>query len=117
MNIVINKLFFIINTIMVLILVASIFLSIYNLNHQFIKWPNNYSDTIGVSSQIITAIIALVVSVLQSVLTLMSAYAFSRLNFAFRKKYMKLILIIGMFPGFLGMIITFYILKYCWNDI
>jgi arabinogalactan oligomer/maltooligosaccharide transport system permease protein len=41
----------------------------------------------------------------------MSAYAFSRLDFGFRKKYMKLILIIGMFPGFLGMIITFYILK------
>lgn len=58
-----------------------------------------------------TVMIALVVSVLQTVLTLMSAYAFSRLNFGFRKKYMKLILIIGMFPGFLGMIITFYILK------
>ena len=58
-----------------------------------------------------TVLIALVVSVLQTVLTLMSSYAFSRLNFGFRKKYMKLILIIGMFPGFLGMIITFYILK------
>ena len=49
--------------------------------------------------------------VLQTVLTLMSAYAFSRLDFAFRKKYMKLILIIGMFPGFLGMIITYFILQ------
>ena len=58
-----------------------------------------------------TVLIALAVSILQTVLTLMSAYAFSRLNFGFRKKYMKLILIIGMFPGFLGMIITFYILK------
>ena len=58
-----------------------------------------------------TVCIALAVSVLQTILTLMSAYAFSRLNFSFRKKYMKLILIIGMFPGFLGMIITFYILK------
>ena len=54
-----------------------------------------------------TVLIALAVSILQTVLTLMSAYAFSRLNFGFRKKYMKLILIIGMFPGFLGMIITF----------
>ena len=58
-----------------------------------------------------TFLIALCVSVLQTVLTLMSAYAFSRLDFAFRKKYMKLILIIGMFPGFLGMIITYFILQ------
>ena len=58
-----------------------------------------------------TTLIALCVSIFQTVLTLMSAYAFSRLNFNFRKKYMKLILVIGMFPGFLGMIITFYILK------
>lgn len=58
-----------------------------------------------------TFLIALCVSIFQTVLTLMSAYAFSRLNFNFRKKYMKLILVIGMFPGFLGMIITFYILK------
>ena len=58
-----------------------------------------------------TFIIALVVSVLNTVLTLISAYAFSRLKFKGRKGYMRLILIIGMFPGFLGMIITYYILK------
>lgn len=58
-----------------------------------------------------TLIIALVVSVLNTVLTLISAYAFSRLQFKTRKGYMKIILIIGMFPGFLGMIITYYILK------
>lgn len=55
--------------------------------------------------------IAIIVSVFQTLLTLMTSYAFSRLNFSFRKKYMKLILIIGMFPSFLGIIITFYILK------
>lgn len=58
-----------------------------------------------------TLIIALVVSVLNTVLTLISAYAFSRLQFKTRKGYMKIILIIGMFPGFLGMIVTYYILK------
>lgn len=55
--------------------------------------------------------IAIIVSIFQTLLTLMTSYAFSRLNFSFRKKYMKLILIIGMFPSFLGIIITFYILK------
>ncbi len=57
-----------------------------------------------------TFLIALAVSVLNTVLTLVSAYAFSRLRFKSRKKYMKLLLIIGMFPGFLGMIINYYIL-------
>ncbi len=58
-----------------------------------------------------TFCIALIVSVLNTVLTLVSAYAFSRLKFKGRKGYMRLILIIGMFPGFLGMIITYYVLK------
>lgn len=47
-----------------LILIVSIVVSVLNSQYQFIKWPVNYSDTIGVSSQIITAIIALVVSVI-----------------------------------------------------
>lgn len=59
-----------------------------------------------------TLVIALITSVLQTVLTLMSAYAFSRLQFKTRKSYMKLILVIGMFPGFLGMIINYWILYY-----
>ena len=58
-----------------------------------------------------TFCIALIVSVLNTVLTLVSAYAFSRLRFKTRKGYMKVILIIGMFPGFLGMIITYYMLS------
>lgn len=58
-----------------------------------------------------TLVIALIVSVLNTVLTLISAYAFSRLRFKIRKGYMKIILIIGMFPGFLGMIVTYYMLQ------
>jgi arabinogalactan oligomer/maltooligosaccharide transport system permease protein len=58
-----------------------------------------------------TLCIALVVSILNTVLTLISAYSFSRLKFKARKGYMRLILIIGMFPGFLGMIINYFILK------
>lgn len=58
-----------------------------------------------------TFLIALAVSVLQTCLSLMTAYSFSRLKFKTRKNYMKLILIIGMFPGFLGMIITYFMLQ------
>lgn len=57
-----------------------------------------------------TLIIAIVCSVLQTVITLMTSYAFSRLRFKARTGYMKLILILGMFPSFLGMVVTYFIL-------
>ena len=57
-----------------------------------------------------TLVIAIAVAILQTIFTLMSSYAFSRLRFPSRQKYMKLILIIGMFPGFLGMIINYFML-------
>lgn len=58
-----------------------------------------------------TFIIALVSSILQTVLVLGTSYAFSRLRFKLRKPLMKLILILGMFPGFLSMVIVYFILR------
>lgn len=58
-----------------------------------------------------TLIIASVSCVFETVLVLGTSYAFSRLRFKLRKPLMKLILIIGMFPGFLGMVIVYSILK------
>ena len=58
-----------------------------------------------------TLMIAISCSILNTILTLMTAYAFSRLQFKTRKAYMKLILVIGMFPGFLGMFISYAMLK------
>ena len=57
-----------------------------------------------------TFIIALATAALQTVLVLMTAYALSRLRFSGRKALMKLILVLGMFPGFLGMLVNYYIL-------
>ncbi len=57
-----------------------------------------------------TLIIAIVSSILQTILTLLTSYTLSRLRFKGRQGIMKLILILGMFPGFLGMIINYYIL-------
>ena len=59
-----------------------------------------------------TLMVAVICSVINTVLTLMSAYAFSRLQFKFRKNYMKLLLVIGMFPGFLGMFISYTMLSW-----
>ncbi|MCQ2815075.1 MAG: ABC transporter permease subunit [Bacilli bacterium] len=58
-----------------------------------------------------TFIIAFFTAALQTVLVLMTAYALSRLRFTGRQALMKLILILGMFPGFLGMLVIYYILK------
>ena len=58
-----------------------------------------------------TLIIAIITAVLQTIITLMTAYAFSRLRFKTRQAYMKLILVIGMFPSFLGMIVTYFLLQ------
>lgn len=58
-----------------------------------------------------TFIIAAVTCVIQTALTLCVSYAFSRLRFNGKKLYMKSILILGMFPGFLGMIASYQILK------
>jgi arabinogalactan oligomer/maltooligosaccharide transport system permease protein len=58
-----------------------------------------------------TLLIAVVVSVIQTIIVLLTAYAFSRMRFAARKPLMNFLLIIGMFPGFLSMVCIFYILK------
>lgn len=58
-----------------------------------------------------TFLIALATAVLQTILVLMTAYSLSRLRFSGRQGLMKLILILGMFPGFLGMLVNYYILQ------
>ena len=55
--------------------------------------------------------IAVLTTIFQTILVLMTAYALSRLRFKGRKGLMKFMLIIGMFPGFLGMICIYKILQ------
>ncbi len=58
-----------------------------------------------------TLIIAAVSCIVETVMVLGTSYAFSRLRFRLRKPLMKLILLLGMFPGFLSMVIIYFILK------
>ncbi len=58
-----------------------------------------------------TLIIALCSAALQTALVLSVAYAFSRLRFRRRRLMMNLSLVLGMFPGFLTMIVLYYLLK------
>ncbi len=58
-----------------------------------------------------TIIIAVFVSILQTVIILCVSYALSRMRFAGRTFLMRFWLILGMFPGFLTMICLYFLLK------
>ncbi len=59
-----DKFFTLYNVIMLVILVGSITFSVIDKCTRIIVWPTNYENFIGVSSQIITAIASLVVSMI-----------------------------------------------------
>ena len=65
----------------------------------FLKWYKN------------TIIIALATCIIQTIIVLCMSYTLSRLRFKSRKGLMNLMLILGMFPGFLTMIVLYYVLK------
>lgn len=58
-----------------------------------------------------TLIVAVASCILTTILVLLTAYAFSRLRFKMRRPMMNLILILGMFPGFMSMTAIYHILK------
>lgn len=58
-----------------------------------------------------TFIIACFVCVISSFFVLAVAYTMSRLRFKLRKTFMSIAMIIGLFPGFMSMVATYYILK------
>ena len=58
-----------------------------------------------------TLIIAVCVAVGQTVIQLCMSYTLSRFRFKMRKPLMQFMLILGMFPGMLGMIILYQVLK------
>ena len=65
----------------------------------FIKWYGN------------TLVIAVFVSILQTIIILCVSYALSRMRFKGRKLLMRFWLVLGMFPGFLTMICLYFLLK------
>lgn len=58
-----------------------------------------------------TLLVSVIVTVVQTMIVLMTSYALSRLRFKMRKPLMNLILVLGMFPGFLSMTAIYFILK------
>ena len=76
----------------------------------------NYQFLFGGSSNfprwyLNTLIIALFVSLLQTLVVICVSYALSRMRFRGRKALMNIWLVLGMFPGFLTMICLYFLLK------
>ena len=58
-----------------------------------------------------TLIVAVVACIISTLFVLATAYALSRFRFKGRGIFMKLNLVIGMFPGFLSMIIMYWVMR------
>lgn len=85
-------------------------------------WPEKFTweNYIGIltSSQypfvnwvLNTLFVAVVSATLSTFVTIAVAYVLSRLRFRFRKPFLQIALVLGMFPGFMSMIALYYILK------
>lgn len=55
--------------------------------------------------------VAVASCIISTFFTLSIAYVLSRMRFKFRKPYMNIALILGMFPGFMSMIAVYFVLK------
>ena len=58
-----------------------------------------------------TILVAVCSCALSTLFILMVSYALSRLRFKFRRPIMNVLLVLGMFPGFMSMIAVYFILK------
>ena len=77
----------------------------------FDNYVRLFTDTAFPTWYTNTFIIALVQSVGVTVVTLCMSYCLSRFRFKLRKPLMRFMLILGMFPGMLGMIILYNVLN------
>lgn len=69
------------------------------LNSDFVIWYKN------------TFVLAVVCAVVQPIMVLCMSYTLSRFRFKMRKPLMKFMLVLSLFPGILGMLILYRILK------
>ena len=70
-----------------------------------------FRDTMFTRWLVNTLIVASCSCVLTTLFILMVSYALSRLRFRLRRPIMNVLLVLGMFPGFMSMIAVYFILK------
>ena len=70
-----------------------------NSSYPFARWFMN------------TLIVAIATCLISTFITVAIAYSVSRIKFKFRNRFLKLALVLNMFPAFVSMIAVYYILK------
>ena len=78
----------------------------------FDNYVNLFQNTNFIRWYVNTFIIAVCAAIGQTIFTLAMSYTLSRLRFKGRKLLMNFMLILGMFPGFLSMILLYNVLKH-----
>ena len=82
-----------------------------NLQLGFANFSRLFSDTMFLRWLGNTLLVAVSSCALSTLFILMVSYALSRMRFRLRKPIMNLLLVLGMFPGFMSMIAVYFILK------
>lgn len=82
-----------------------------NLQLGFGNFSRLFTDTMFLRWLGNTLIVSVSSCALTTMFILMVSYAFSRLRFRLRKPLMNILLVLGMFPGFMSMIAVYFILK------
>ncbi len=77
----------------------------------FSNFSRLFSDTMFLRWLWNTLLVASCSCLLTTLFILMVSYALSRMRFRLRKPIMNVLLILGMFPGFMSMIAVYFILK------
>ena len=85
--------------VLLLVVVINLVRCVDSSNCDFVKWFLN------------TLTIAMFCAVIQTLMQLSVSYTLSRMRFKGRKLIMNVVLVLGMFPGFLTMIVLYYLLK------
>lgn len=70
-----------------------------NTSYPFARWFGN------------TLIVSIATCIISTFITVAIAYSVSRIKFKFRNRFLKIALVLNMFPGFMSMIAIYYILK------
>lgn len=82
-----------------------------NLQLGFSNFGRLFTDTMFPRWLINTLFVATSSCLLTTTFILMVSYALSRMRFKLRKPIMNVLLVLGMFPGFMSMIAVYFILK------
>ena len=82
-----------------------------NLKLGFGNFAKLFEETLFSRWLINTLIVSISSCALTTVFILMVSYALSRMRFRLRKPIMNVLLVLGMFPGFMSMIAVYFILK------